>query len=352
VRSRRGDSVTQVLGHVKENSLTQVVLETGEGEQRYDSSQVLRVSFGDVPMSYRDGVLYEGRGDHALAAGSYRQAATDGEARPLVRAAARLAAADSLMSLAASDAAHYPEAADEARRFLSDYPENREVPRAQMLLARALLLSGKPAESATAYREVFDKLTGGEAPAGYDRALCYQAGLSAAEALLASPTPDTLGAREIYSSLASTLGPIVAGGDDSHEMRALSEVLDEATLGEGFAELAAGNTQPALTFFQAKQRALDGSSSSALRYGVMLGLGECLFADVKLREAQLAFAEVSALDHTSHDRVARALLRQAEVGIKLADPRETILPLLTAVDQSYGDTLWAAPARELLKSLK
>jgi tetratricopeptide (TPR) repeat protein len=309
---------------------------------------VLRITWGDVPTSFRDGMLYLDREEFANAAGSFRQAAADGEARELVRAAARLHAAEALLALGASEPAHFSEAADEAARFLADFPDNREVPAAQMLHARALLLAGQPAEAAAAYRVVHDKLAGGEAPSGYDRAECFRAGLLAAQALLAPPAPDTLGARELFSALAATLGPIVAGGDDSPEMRTLRDVLDEATLGEGFAELAAGNAQTALTFFQNQERALAPDSSDTLRYCVLLGLGESLLADVKPREAQLALAQVSALDHSSPDRVARALLRQAEAGVLLSDPRESIQPLLQTIDRSYGDTPWAAQARSML----
>jgi tetratricopeptide (TPR) repeat protein len=309
------------------------------------------VTFGDVPPSHRDGTLYFDRGEFAQAYGSFVQAAGDGEAREVVRADARLKAAQSLMRLGQSEPTHFAKAAEEASRFLADFPTNREVPGARLLLARALLMAGQPAEAAAAYREMYDQLTAGEPATGYDRAQCFRAGLLAAQALLAPPAPDTLGARELFSSLTAALGPIVASADDSPQTRALQDVLDEATVGEGFAELAAGNAQTALTFFQNQERGLTPSSSDALRHSVLLGLGESLLADGKAREAQLALSQVSALDHGSRDRVARALLRLAEAGSRLADPRESYRPLLVTLDQSFGDTPWAAPARQMLQSL-
>ena len=38
-------------------------------------------------------------------------------------------------------------------------------------------------------------------------------------------------------------------------------------------------------------------------------------------------------------------------GSRLTDPRESYRPLLVTLDQSYGDTPWAAPARQMLQSL-
>lgn len=346
VRSRRGDSVTQVHGLVTANTLEDVVATVDGKDEKFDSGLVLNVTFGDVPGTFRDGVLFSERGDHASAAANFKLAAGDGEARPVVAAAARLRSAEALLAWGAAEPARFAEAAEQAERFLTDNAQNREVPRAQMVRARALWLSGKPAEAAAAYREVFSKLAGDTAAEGYDRAQCFRAGVLAARALLASG--DTLGAREIYASINGTLGPIVAGLDaTSAEYAELAAVLDEAGMGEGYAELAAGNTAQALTFFQNKQRSLDANSRASERFGTLLGLGEALLASSRPREAQIALAEVSAMDPLDRDRVARALLGQVQALTALAAPAESIKPLLSTIVERYGDTPSAQRAREL-----
>jgi len=346
VRARRGDSVAQVHGVVTRNGLDDVVATVDGKEEKYDSAYVLNVTFGDVPSTYRDGQLFSERGDHASAAANFKLAAGDGDARPVVAAAARLRAAEALLAWGASDPPRFAEAAEQAQRFLADNADNREVPRAQMLHARALLLSGKPAEAATAYREVYGKLAGDGAAEGYERAQCFRAGVHAARALLAAG--DTLGARELYSTMSSTLGPIVAGLDAATAEHAqLAAALDEAGLGEGYAELAAGNTAQALTFFQNKANALAADSRGSERFGTLLGLGEALLASSRPREAQILLAEVSALDPFDRDRVARALLGQVEALKALSAPPESTNPLLSTVVERYGDTPSAQRAREL-----
>ena len=59
-------------------------------------------------------------------------------------------------------------------------------------------------------------------------------------------------------------------------------------------------------------------AAGAMKAFVLLGLGESLLASDRAREAQLALAQVSALDHSDRDRVARALLRHADDNLVLA----------------------------------
>jgi TolA-binding protein len=128
----------------------------------------------------------------------------------------------------------------------------------------------------------------------------------------------------------------------------------EAVLGEGWAELAANNHRAALTFFQSKLSAAQQEKSDTLRFGAMLGLGEALLADVKPREAQLHLARVAALDHTDRDRNARALLRLAESAMLLSDAESRVQAKtwLEVVLSRYGDTPWAAPARQLMEKVR
>lgn len=348
--NRRGTTVSSVSGVVTQNGLDDVLVTVAGKEEKIESERVLAIEFGDVPTSYRDGTLFSERGEHASAAASFKLAAGNGDARDVVRAAARLRAAEALLAWGAAEPAHFTEAADEAQTFLTDYPENRDLPRAQLTLARARLLAGNHAEAAAAYRAVYEKLNGEEAAEGYKRADCFAAGLSAANALL--DAGDTLAARQLHNALVSALGPLIASlEEDSGERRALQNVLDAASLGEGFSELAAGNSGPALTFFTNQQRGLGDSSSDALRYGTLLGLGESLLAEGRTREAQMTLAKVSALTHSDRDQVSRALLRMAEAGAALGDPRDSQRILLETVVQQHGDTPAASKAREMLKTL-
>lgn len=352
VRSKRDGSVQVLSGLVTANGLDQVVVQVGGKDTKFESDLVLRITWGDVPSTFKDGRTYFGRDQFADAAAQFRLAAGDSAARDVVRASARLWAAQSLLRWGSSDPLHFSEAAEEAAKFLSDHPSNRDVPEARALQARAKWLAGQTADAAQAYKSLFAEWKAEGATAGYRRELCFEAGLNAARALLAAAPPDTLGARELYSSLDRGVGAALADLDANAPGRArLMRLQDEAQLGDGFAELAAGNAKKAASFFQAKLSA--NGISDTLRHGASFGLAQALAADGKSRDAQLLFATVSALDHSDRDRAAAAQVALAEVGLKLADPDATPQArlLLETVVKTQGDTLAAAKAREMLKKL-
>jgi thioredoxin-like negative regulator of GroEL len=122
----------------------------------------------------------------------------------------------------------------------------------------------------------------------------------------------------------------------------------EARLGEGFVMLAAGQEAQAVPFFEARR----GRGEEVQRHASDLGLGEAFLAQGKLREAQVKFASVSALDFSDRYRTARARLRLAETTRKLGDPGAGALArkLLTEVVERFGDTPAAREARTLLES--
>jgi hypothetical protein len=353
VRNARTATVSMVSGSVTANELARVALTAAGKETTYKAELVERIEWGDVPPSYRDGREYFARGQWSDAAAAFRIAAGDAGGRDIVRAHARLRAAEALLRWGAAEPVHFGEAAQEAARFLSDYPTNRDVPRARMVEARATWLAGNPKDAAAKYRTVYDEWKAGSPTEGYDALVCMRAGLEGARASLAAG--DTLAARELYTALDGALGALLPTVEPTHSARHdLEDLRQEAVLGEGWCELAAKNHRAALTFFQSKLSAAQQEKSDTLRYGAMLGLGEALLADIKAREAQLHLARVAALDHTDRDRSARALVRLAESALLLGDAESRVQAKtwLEVVLARYGDTPWAAPARQLMEKVR
>ncbi len=353
VRHPRTGSVSITNAIVQTNGLEEVVVvDARDKEEKIPSERVVRIVWGDAPASLSDGVKFFDRREWQSAAESFLLTAGDTEARDVVRASARLRATEALLRWGADDPHQFTRAADEALGFLTEHATNSDVPRAQLLQARALLLSGKAAEAGAAYRKVFDQYTVDATTPGYDLMTCMRAGvLSARAALLAE---DTLAAREVFTALDTAVGPLLAGLEEDDPTRVdLQAVLDEAILGEGFAELVAGNSKPAMTFFRNKAASVGDDSSDTLRALAALGLGEALLAEGQAREAQMEFANVSALDHTDRDRVARAQVRLAECELMLLDQgfKERAKAYLEAVEMHYGDTPSVTEARELRATL-
>ena len=338
---------TVVTGTVTSNSLEQTEIEVRGKTQELKSEQVVRIVWGAVPQAYTEGQQYFARGDFENATAKFKVAATDASAREVVQAVARLAAARSLHAWGAQDETRFREAALEAERFLQSYPEDRAVPEARMLRARATLLSGDPAAASALFRALWEETKDGPAP-GYDRFQGLEAGAAAARALIASN--DTLGARELYTTLETMASSMLSElGPDDPMRRIPIAVQQEAQLGEGFALLAGGQASQALGFFEGRLGSLNGHSTMSLRSGVALGYAMSLLAEGRPRDAQYYFAKVAALEPLDRDHVAAALVGMAECSIALKDTSDELKPA-TWLDEclrSYGDTPAAARAREL-----
>jgi len=344
-KPRSGTSV--ITGIVTSNTLEQVEIEVRGKTEEVPSDRVLTIAWGSVPKACAEGDQYFARGDYENAAAKFKVAATDASSREVVQAVARLKAAHALFRWGAEDPSHFREAALEAERFLQSYPKGRAVPEARMLRARATLLSGDSSAASALYRALWEETKDGPRD-GYARLQGLEAGACASRALLASS--DTLGARELYASLATQATAFLAelSPDDSRR-RVLLNIQHEAQLGEGFALLAGGQSRQALTFFEGRLRNLNGDSTAGLRTGVALGYARSLLAEERPREAQVWFARVAALEPFDRDYVAAGLVGMAECSLALKDTADglTADAWLDECLRSYGDTPAAARARAL-----
>lgn len=351
VKSKRDGSVSAVSGVVKRYELGKVTVAVAAKENNYDALQIQSVEWGEAPPSFHDGHVYSDRGAWGDAIKSYRVAASDASARDVVKAAAKHLLAHALLMGGAEDPTRFTEAANEAQEFLASYATSLDVPQVRMLHARALWLSGKPAEAGAAFRAIHAELKGDTATEGYDKLLCLQAGIQAGRALL--DAKDTLGAREVFTALEGQAGPLAAGAaaDDANKPL-LQAISDEAALGAGFVDLAAGQSKQALTFFSARFNQLRGDTPASARFAILLGYGEALLAEGKAREAALQLAKVVGLD-ADRDRALRATVKMAEAYTKLpdADARAQACARVKDVLTSGGDSPAAVRARQLAKEL-
>jgi len=345
-RNSRGQ-VNTITGVVSENSLTQTVIETGSAQRKIDGVSVVRVEFGDVPQAFADAITYRDRGDLENAAAKFTLAAGDAAARPVVRARARLQAAETLLKRAGSDAGSIQKALGECQQFLSEFPQNRDVPDARLLLGRLQRLSGAPDQAAETCAALYKEASGPTATPGYPPLTSFRAGLAAAEAYLA--TKDAAKARELYLGLDGAIGTALANLAETDPLRArYAAIQSEARLGEGFCLLASGSVSQAKTFFQGQVNSPEADTTR--RFGARLGLGEVLLAEGNARAAQIEFAQVSAIDHTNKDRTARALVGLAESAVKLQAKADAKV-WLESVSSQYADTPAMLLAAELKKSL-
>ena len=345
----RNGRITTINGKVIENTLTTVRIEVGGKLESHAASEILRIEWGVLPPSFRDGETYLERGDFENAVAQFRIAAGDASARPVVQADARHRAAQALLAWGAVDTTQFAQAASEAQRFLSDHSDNRAVPTVEMLRARAEHMAASAASAAANYEALYRK--GVAATKGYDMALCLSAALAGAEAYLSAG--NTLKARELFTAAETGFASLYGSLTEASEatLAGLANQRGAAAAGEGFCLLAAGDLNGAQNFFEGRLRKAD--IAHAERHASELGLAQVHLAAGKNLEAMVLFATVSALEANSRDRIAAALLGLAESTLAVgsssaqADARRS----LSQVVESYGDTLSAAQAAQRLAKL-
>jgi TolA-binding protein len=341
---RRGD-VRPFSGRLVKNGLDEVVLDIDGDERAFPAEDVVRVTVGILPNSYREGRSLAKGGDWENAVRSFQLAASDSEASDVARAAARLAAVQALISMGGQGSGDFAPAIAEAERFLSDYSQHREVPAARALLGRAQVLNGDDTAGAATYAALFGELQDGTPTAGYSQLDCLQAGLDAARA--AERAGDFAMARSTYESLSAEL-PRAIGALEPNDARQadLARLSSLAELGEGWAFLSEAKATQAKNFFSNKLGNAE-RGDFLLRAGASVGLGEALLADGKAKDAQFEFARASALVAGDRDLAARALLGLARAQVELGLPKDQTLPVLASLTGTYGDTPAARAGREL-----
>lgn len=344
----RGGEIKNQAGVVVDDGVNELVFQQRGRDKQSDAAKVDRIVFGDVPVAYRDAQGYANRGDFENAVRKFRVAADDSDARGPVRAKARFLAATMLMKAAALDPVSTPftEVVSEFDTFLSDHGTSRLVPQARRMQARARWITGDAGAAAELSKAVYEALDS-DGKSAYTIELCYESGLEAASAFLAAGNSADAGG--IYSAMQTSLNAAMAEAEPDD--RAIFDLLKQrAILGEGWQLIADGKHGQAVSFFNGKLR---GDEPAVLRFNARLGLAEGLLGQAKYREAQLEFAAVSGLDHTSRDNVARALLGLARCAqaIPDTDSSDRIGDWLEAIQTQYGDTPAAASARQLAASL-
>lgn len=345
-------AITPVSGTVKENSLTRVVLEQGERNREFDSSRVVRVALGRVPVTHAEGRARLAQGDAAAAAASFRLAAADNEASAVARADARRMAAQALLIAAQGEASGAREAAQEARRFLTDHPNHRDVPEVRALEGRALWLAGDAERAAEALGSLFREAESDRPTTGYDLVTCLTAGLEGAHAALAARSIET--ARGLFSAVESRVATALAQAEPGDTRLAdLLAIQAGARLGEGYLLLAENRAPQAATYFRSQVSSAGGDDR--LRLGAGLGLALALEAQGgnNVREAQVEFARFSALAHRDPLGSAAALVGLARTARALGDrdARERARQWLELVLSEYPTAPAAVEAQALLRSL-
>lgn len=340
--NERTEKTQTLQGKVTEDTLGGLkMIRGGDKTSEYPATDIVQVVFGDLPVGLSDGRKLVKRGEYEQAIASFQGAATDDDVREPVRAQARLESIQAMMAWGATDRSRFAGAISEADRFISDFSTSRHLPAARAMKARAAWLSGDAEAARDGYAALYE--AGSAADSGYlaldvaDAAL--QGGLAAYAAGDASKGRELMGmAENAYRAVESTRPGAASRALVGAELASLAESLSKVARGD-FSGARSG-----------LQRAMDSKESDAAKMAARLAFAKVLLNEGEVFEAKLAFAQVAAIDHSSADRRAEAMIGLADVALAEGgdDAEARAREHLQRVVKGYGDTPAAAVAAKRL----
>ena len=298
----------------------------GKKDRDIPTADVDSITFGDAPVSFRQGDVFLRQGRYEDAIESLEKSLQDKEVRAFwIQPHANYLIAECRRRLAANDPSAYPTARETYAVALAKAPNGRLAPAAVRGTGLCFLGEGRPAEA----RAEFEKLTAekfGAAWALRGRALKTRA--LAAEDKMAD-------ALALCDDLAKT-SPADLGRDAADEVLvARTEVLVKA---KKFTEARA--------LYQ-KMADEAGPRDAAAKGQSYNGIGDCYLAEGKTREALLAYLRVHVLYFKADDEWARALYGAARCFIVLKEPARA-KELVTVLEKEHPNSPWTEKAKKEL----
>ncbi len=338
----------QRIRGVEVTATTSKTISYTKGEESSDlpATRLLDIVWSDPPEEYALARAALRNADFATAANMFTEAANKTKREPL-EAECRYQAAAALVRGAGTDTAKSQEAVKSLNDWLAKWPDGYRAPDAQLMLGRAYVAAGDPAQAQTTFKKLSDDtLKNGWAPIWNARAR-----FELARALLAAGDFD--GARNAFRA-ASSAADTAAGQDGSSEE--IVSLRADAAVGIGETMVREGKFEDALAYFQ---DLVHQAKSDAIRAAAKAGQGEALFLKAQkagtvdgLREAQIALAEAGMLDSTAGETTAKALYYSGEVLLALGPDHEASTYKQRAADyfqsvvKNFPNTVWAPKAAE------
>ncbi len=342
-KHRKTGKVQALTGVVTEAGLDGVkYTDPGDDSESVAAIAVVQIQWGVVPNSFTDGETYAKRGEWESAVANFQTAATDGDAREAVKAAARLRSLECMMEWGASEPARFTDAIAEADRFLADHSADWKVPTVRGMKARATWLTGDADGARDGYKSLFE--AGKDGAKGFAPLATAQAALEGARAALESAETST--ARELFDLAGSAFDAI--DSNDEATMAVAKGGAEVARMAAAESQLAKGDFSGAARGFES---ALRSAKTSAGKGTATLGLGRALLGEKKYTEAQIHLAWVAGLDHTSDDRRAAALLALGQALVGQEGGASLGKGSLQRVAAEFGATPSAAKALKVLEGL-
>lgn len=341
-RADTGKKMT--VDKVISESYIEVKYKRGAQERAITSDKVTSITYYDVPEAYRNGLDYQKKGEYENALNSFQLAMEKKSVRSWIQTYGLLETAKANQQWGLSSKDKFKDAIDAFNKLLELDPQTRFYPEVLFRLASCHAANGDLSSAEKAFdklaQESYDKKLGviWEAKAKYEKALAQLNGGSHDEAERSFRTAMTFATEQAKDSK----------NDENPALKAeLNQIAGLARLMQGTVMIRKNKIREARQFFEAIVQ--DATSGRDAKAGAECGLGECLMAEKKYKEAQLQFARAKVLYYDIEEEGARATYFMGELclALKNEEPNHKMRArnyFMEVVD-AYPDTSWAKKAR-------
>jgi tetratricopeptide (TPR) repeat protein len=342
LRADTGKKMT--VDKVISESYIEVKYKRGAQERALTSDKVTSITYYDVPDAYTNGLDYLQKGEYENALNSFQLAMEKKSVRSWIKTYSLFQIAKTNQQWGLSNKDKFQDAIDAFNKLLEQDPQTRFYPEVLFRLASCHAANGDLANAQKAFdklaQEAYDKKLGviWEAKAKYEKALAQLNGGSHDEAERSFRSAMTFATEQAKD----------AKNEENPVLKAeLGQIASLARLMQGTVMIKKNKIREARQFFEAIIN--DASSGRDAKAGAECGLGECLMAEKKYKEAQLQFARAKVLYYDIEEEGAKATYYLGELCLLLKneEPNHKMRArnyFMEVVD-AYPGTSWAEKAR-------
>jgi tetratricopeptide (TPR) repeat protein len=311
-------------------------------EKTISTDKVEEVIYFDVPTAFKNGLNFVERGEYENALNSFQLAMEARGVRDWIQVYGLFEKAKAYQQWGLSDNSKFKNAVETYNELLELAPETRFYAEVLFGLAMSYSMSGDLGNAIKAFdrlaQEAYDKKLGviWEARAKYEKALAQMNGGKYDDA-----------ERDLRSAMTFATEQARSAKNDPELMASLNRIAGLARLNQGTVLIKKKKNSEARRFFE--EILNDKSSSRDARAGAMCGLGECLLAEKKFKEAQEQFAEAKVLFFDLPEEGARATFFLGQLCLELKDKepnyKKRAKDYFQEVIELYPETSWAKRAR-------
>ncbi len=333
-----------ITGTVSQDHYDEVKYRRGTTDLTLPGSKVRAIDYGDAPESYEDALETRDEGDFENAVSLFKASMTE-RVRDWIKVAAPYEIGETCRMWGARDRSKYKSAIESYDAALAANPKTRSRPAILFGRAQAKLGAGDLDGALADFDTLVTESVGNKYGTEWELKALYEK----AKALDEGGRPDD--AKRAFSALEKTARSLSTQTQlDEGYRKMAAEHAGLARLEQGRVLIRDGRGSQAETFF--KTIVSDTAEIDAVRAAALVGLGHSLQAQKKLKEAQMAFAQVRVRYFSNPDAVAEATYGLGLVSEELgpAEPKGSKLAqdYFLEVAQRFSGTRWAQKAQEKL----